>query len=744
MRPQALVPFALCAALLLGPATAGSAGAADAEDAAQAVESLFGNDIRSVRATPDARDDVELAGRILDAARKAQGQPAFAAVLCEKAYELGCANPTGYPTAAAALELLAQAAADRAAWCAERVLDLRQRQFDAARGDEKKAAGEALLACLLPALEAKEKSGALPDAAALCRRMQTVAAATDSPRRADIDARADALAMKMKVARQIADVKAMLARDPRNVAAREGLVRLYLVEMDDPAEAAGNLEGAADEKLLKYVPAAAKGVAAAPEVACTELADWYRGLAETAPPAAKAAMYARAKEYLKRFLEVHPAQDLDRTRATLALAKIEEAAAKLSAPARPTPTPKPPAPREKPAPPVQQWIDLLALVDPARDAVLGDWSLKEGSLVMTGPGSTRLAIPVAIDGDYQLQVEFAQMRGDNEVAFILPVRSRATALLIGKDVRQRSGLFWAEKGDTMVSPAPLKMREPHALEVTVRADKGSADIDVQLDGKPYFRWQGPQGSLTVWDAYRLPDSKCAGLGAWGGEVVFKSVRLRMLSGEARPLRPPPGGATKALSPAKPAPAAQQWIDLLALVDPAKDALAGQWERQGTALAIAGGEPDRRLAVPLAVAGSYELDARLMRTAGDNAVMIALPVGAASVGLCFSVRASAASGLTRINGRGGDANETTVKDAALQNGRAYAVHVKVLVQGDNAQVEVTRDGAPFISWSGPQSALTPGWTFADSRQPGLGAWGCKVIFHSLRLRMLSGEARPLRP
>ena len=539
MRRQALLPISFCAALLFASAAARAADD-DAEKAAETFESLFGNDVKNARATPDARDDADLAARLLDTARKTQGQPAFAAILCEKAYELGCANPGGYATAAAALELLAQTAPDRAAGCAERLLEVRQRQFDAARGDEKKAAGEALLACLLPAADAKEKAGAAPDAAAICRRAQAVAAAIDSPRRAEVDARADTLAMKMRVARQIADVKAMLARDPKNVGAQEGLVRLCLVDLDDPAEAALNLAGVADEKLLKYVPAAAKGIEAAPEVACMELADWYRGMAETAPPAAKAAMYARAKAYLARFLEIHPAQDLDRTRATLALAKIDEAAAKLAAPARPTP--KPPLPREKPAPAIQQWIDLLAVVKPDTDAVQGKWELSaKGLAAKAGDEACRISLPVLALGDYELEVSFVRQSGQG-VQAILPVGATTVRLVLGGWENGISGLHKvdgkpANSNPTTVSPGGLENGHMYALSVRVACKAGQAQVNVVLDGKPYISWTGAESALSDSGVWALPNSRCIGLGAQGCHVTFTRARIRMLSGEAKPLRP---------------------------------------------------------------------------------------------------------------------------------------------------------------------------------------------------------------
>lgn len=513
----------------------------DPEKAAETFRSLYGADLARVRESSETRDDLELAGRLLESAKKSTDQPAFLAIVCQTTADLAMIHPVGFARAAEALELLAAQVPDKAAACRERLLEVRQRQFDTARGDEKQAAGEAILDLLAPIIQAKEAAGDVAEATALYRRAKTIARAARSPRTADIDARAEALAQRMRTERQIADVRALLEKDPANVSVREGLVRLLLVDRNAPAEAAKVLAGCQDKDLLKYVPAAARPVEAAPELACLELGEWYARLADAAPPHARTAMYARARPYLERFLEVHAATDLMRTRGQMALGKVTEAAARLAAPA-----PKP-APREKPAKsaPAQpavikpgQWADLLALVDPDRDAVAGEWSAGEQSLTMTGPGGTRLAIPVSVQGDYQLQVEFAQVQGDNEVAFILPVGSRATALLIGKEVRRRSGLFWAEKGDTMVSPAPLTMRAPHTLDVTVKTQTDKADIDVRLDGKPYFRWQGGLSSVTVWDAYRLPQTGCVGLGAWGGEVTFTSVKLRMLSGAARPLRPP--------------------------------------------------------------------------------------------------------------------------------------------------------------------------------------------------------------
>ena len=60
--------------------------------------------------------------------------------------------------------------------------------------------------------------------------------------------------------------------------------------------------------------------------------------------------------------------------------------------------------------------------------------------------------------------------------------------------------------------------------------------------------------------------------------------------------------------------------------------------------------------------------------------------------------------------------------------------------------VTLNDKPFLSWTGPQSAIrqTVAWGLADPTLPGIGAYRSKAIFHSARLKMLTGKATPKRP
>ncbi|MFO8012635.1 MAG: hypothetical protein R6X20_04930 [Phycisphaerae bacterium] len=102
---------------------------------------------------------------------------------------------------AAVLLLVAAAAlADDADEARQRLLDLRRKQFEAARGEERKAAGEALLDALLERAETQEEAGDTTAAAALYREARSVAKAAGSGRLPQIEQAAEALARRADAA----------------------------------------------------------------------------------------------------------------------------------------------------------------------------------------------------------------------------------------------------------------------------------------------------------------------------------------------------------------------------------------------------------------------------------------------------------------------------------------------------------------------------------------------------------------
>jgi hypothetical protein len=300
-----------------------------ADEAEDAFNALYGNEYRRVAATPDKNDDAALAVALLKAAKAPGVQPALLAILCDKAYELGTKAPAGYDSAIEAMELLAQKVPDKTDAALKNLVAVREKQYQAAKGLDKGDAGEAFIEALLVAADASTKDGATEEAMAFLRKALGVAKTVKSDRQNEIQGQIDRQTIRERLRKQVSDLKARLVANPQDVAARKEALRLCLVDLDDPAEAATLLADSSDEAMRKYVPAAAKGVGAAPELACLELGQWYHGLAKDAQALSKPAMLAHARDYLERFLELHTAQDVNRVVADQILATIQEQLSKL-------------------------------------------------------------------------------------------------------------------------------------------------------------------------------------------------------------------------------------------------------------------------------------------------------------------------------------------------------------------------------------------------------------------------------
>jgi hypothetical protein len=518
------------------------------------------------------------------------------------------------------------------------------------------------------------------------------------------------------------------------------------VDLDDPAEAARFLEGVEDASLLKYVPAAAKPLETVPEFACLELGEWYRSLADAAPPAAKPLMFARAKAYCERFLQLHTAEDLDRAKAALLLQKI---AGEMQAAG----TPKPVVTKQGLTPATktkkEEWIDLLPVVDLSKDALGGGWEKNGAELVIKSEvPRTRVAIPVLVDGAYELEVRCTRIFGQQTYGVVLPVGSRQAFLRLSQ-VSRESDLCGL---DGTKIPTPIRSGDETVVLARVTLTGDQAEIDVKLNGNPLIHWKGPVSSLPSPEWWAIPNAKCPALVSSSVKSAWHSVRLRMVSGEATLLRPGEKSSVPITLPGKapsgkPLPAASaralppgQPIDLLALVDPQRDAVLGDWSREADGLVMRG-PGGSRLAIPCAVEGDYELKVEFARMKGDNEVAFILPVGSRCSALLISKEVGKRSGLFWAA-----KGDTMVSPAPLANREPHALEVMVKTGGGTADIDVRLDGKPYFHWQGAVSSasLWDAYKLPAGNRLGFGAWGGEIVFKTARLRMLSGEAKVLTP
>ncbi|MCX5685247.1 MAG: hypothetical protein NT049_16430 [Planctomycetota bacterium] len=421
-----------------------------------------------------------------------------------------------------ALAFAAEPAAPAAAPEGE-LLQAKRMLYEAARGPARIAAGAAYIDALLEAVQARTDAGAIPEAVALQQKALATAIVIKSDRRPEIEAQLKSLADQVRAIRAAEDLKKQVEAHPEDAALREKLARAYLVDLDNPAEAAKYIEDAADESLRRFVPAAAKGVEAAPELACIALGDWYRVLADAAAPRARPAMLTRAQGYYRRFLELHAADDLDRAKVLLCRQKVEEDLAKLPSAAK-----------------AAKWIDLLVTVDPARDTLTSKWKRVDQAISAAPATPAGIVVPVAVQGDYEVEMKFRRTSGDDMVGLTLPLATGHIVLNLGGYHGTSSGLEFVDGNRSPTNPTKAAIvlqndRSYVALtKVIVRGQE--AEISVKLDGKPVISYKGPLASLAMPKWFPVvPKAFC--LLTWESAATFESLRLKMLSGDAKPLRP---------------------------------------------------------------------------------------------------------------------------------------------------------------------------------------------------------------
>ena len=300
-----------------------------AEDPQKLFDSLFGEDARKAAISADTKDDVALAGKVLDAAKQLKDDPKSQAFFLEKTYDYGIKNPAGYAIAIEAVKLLADRNPVKKAEYEKRALEVCRLQYKYGTGSEKAAAGAVLIGQSMVAADALAKESKWAEATALYREALSVATAINSPRSEEIQAKIKAAANSQELELRIKQLEAMVKNDPENKAAARALVLVYLVDMDKPDEAMRLLTADSDEALRKYIPLAAKPLNEVPEAGCLGLGEWYESLAATARAPAKPAMLSRARGWYQRFLDLHTKQDAASLKVKVDVAHLDAELQKL-------------------------------------------------------------------------------------------------------------------------------------------------------------------------------------------------------------------------------------------------------------------------------------------------------------------------------------------------------------------------------------------------------------------------------
>lgn len=167
-----------------------------------------------------------------------------------------------------------------------------------------------------------------------------------------------------------------------------------------------------------------------------------------------------------------------------------------------------PEPRSTPVAPLpgRPEIDLLAMVDPSRDAVKGTWTMENGRLVSDDGAASWLELPVLLPEEYSFTLEFVPRAEAGTVQLLL----------------FRGGKPFVCR---IATPDPGRV---HTSTVEVRKDR----VTVHLDNRQVADWKAEVGDR------QLRHEGVPGLGISAGPVEFQKIRLFEVAGQGRRLWPP--------------------------------------------------------------------------------------------------------------------------------------------------------------------------------------------------------------
>ena len=525
------------------PAVLPAAEPAQQQDPEELFETLFGADMRRVSATPDAGDDVDLAGVLLQAASSTDDNPQMMRLLIDHVVELGMRHASGYDLATEALELGAERLSSDRVHFFEKLVELRQRQYTQARASDRTAAGMGLIAALIRLADAQYELQAFDDAMVQLRRATAVASAIRSNEaRQTVKARMDRVIAGQAVVRQVQTARARLTRDKTDQTAARELLRLYVVELDTPEEARKYSFLVDDETWQKNIRLACVDITALSDAEAMALGDWYRELASGADSSrSRAMMLAHAVACYDQFLEQHVTTDLLTTKAALTRKQSFEELTALN-------KTLPEYDRHLPGD-FGASMNLLKLVDIQKHVERGQWTLDETGLHVAAARRNQIIFPVAPHGSYQLQMEvmFATPEPDDVIVY-LPVGSSAVGLFLSHPPRRREitetlqtrmGLATVRQMvvDDPDNPASTVAPPPtmgiwHKVQANVTLNKSQASIETQFDDKALVQWDGPIGDLSPMSRWQpRTRSDVLALHSASGGVSFRNVSFRMLDGD---------------------------------------------------------------------------------------------------------------------------------------------------------------------------------------------------------------------
>ena len=204
--------------------------------------------------------------------------------------------------------------------------------------------------------------------------------------------------------------------------------------------------------------------------------------------------------------------------------------------------------------PQQGWVDVFTFIDAGADAMEGRFEYVHGGIIAQGaplpaPATARLQLPFQTLGSYEVEVAFAQVRGE-KTGLVIPVGRQSVGITLDS---QANTITLADIQGEPLSVTIEESARPRRNNILMSARVAHAGdqvrLTVMLEGQAVADWSGARSELEAPNSLRIKRRGAAAFISPQTDTHLDRVRLRMITGYARLLRTEPvdqtssGGAT---------------------------------------------------------------------------------------------------------------------------------------------------------------------------------------------------------
>jgi concanavalin A-like lectin/glucanase superfamily protein len=184
-------------------------------------------------------------------------------------------------------------------------------------------------------------------------------------------------------------------------------------------------------------------------------------------------------------------------------------------------------------------VPLLPLVDPARDAVEGEWKREGSELTCAVAKPARIEIPYQLPDEYDVRLQMTQKAGTGGLAVVLARAGRTFLWIQGGFGNTYAGFEVIRDAGVDKNPTTLPFKMEYGRRYTTVLQVRKDGIAALVDGKEVARWKTDYSDLKLPPQWKLRDGSLLGIASYESPAVFHSLELLEIRGTGRPTRKAP-------------------------------------------------------------------------------------------------------------------------------------------------------------------------------------------------------------